>query len=129
VRMFATRQGLVGARTFALALGVGFAAAAVVVHAAPVTPPSRAPAPTELREQVRALAKPHCGSCHQASSSTAKSSALAVFDLDEPDWTARLQPRQYDAFLGRIKGKLDEAQLRAVRALIAGSDRPNGQSQ
>jgi mono/diheme cytochrome c family protein len=78
-----------------------------------------ATAPASLRDQVRALAQPHCGSCHQGSLPTAKPGALAVFDLDRADWPTRMQPRQLDKFLGRIEGKLDEPRLRTVRAFIA----------
>ena len=89
-----------------------------------------APAAMALREQVRALAKPLCGKCHQGSLATAKPRALAVFDLDQPAWPARMRVDQFDAFLGRMAGKLDPAQRRAVEAFIAAeradrrSDRP-----
>jgi hypothetical protein len=75
--------------------------------------------PKALREQVRALAKPHCGKCHLGSLPTAKPEALAVFDLDQPVWPARMEGRQLEAFIGRIKGKLDPAGMDLVRAFVA----------
>jgi mono/diheme cytochrome c family protein len=85
--------------------------------AAPVA--SAAPALASLRDQVRGLAQPHCGSCHQGSLPTAKPGALAVFDLERADWPTRMKTPQLDKFLGRIKGKLDEPKLQVVRAFIA----------
>ena len=78
-----------------------------------------APALASLRDQVRALAQPHCGSCHQGSLPTAKAAALAVFDLERADWPTSMATPQLDKFLGRIKGKLDEPKLQVVRAFIA----------
>jgi hypothetical protein len=72
-----------------------------------------------LRARVGDLARPLCGSCHQGSLPTAKAGALAVFDLDRVDWPTRMQTRQFDAFLGRIKGKLAGPELELVRAFVA----------
>jgi hypothetical protein len=90
----------------------GFAGEAVPAGAA-------VPALGSLRDQVRALAQPHCGSCHQGSLPTAKAGALAVFDLERADWPTSMKTPQLDKFLGRIKGKLDEPKLQVVRAFIA----------
>jgi mono/diheme cytochrome c family protein len=90
----------------------------VPAWSAPASPPPAAGA-HDLREQVRELAKPRCGSCHQGSVSTAKPAALAVFDLDTADWSARMAPRQFDAFMGRMKGKVEGADLQRVRDFVA----------
>jgi hypothetical protein len=72
----------------------------------------------ELREQVRALARPDCGSCHSGVSASAKPAALAVFDLEAEDWAASMTRPQLDAFLSRIRGKLAAADLATVRAFL-----------
>ena len=91
------------------------------VLAAEATAPAASAAPglSSLRDQVRALAEPHCGSCHQGSLPTAKPGALAVFDLERADWPTRRKTPQLDKFLGRIKGKLDEPKVQLVRTFIA----------
>ena len=85
------------------------------VAAAPAPPP--APAPTVIatavptvdpREATRlaahdALAE-HCGECHEGHRSKAPK-ALAVFDLDQPDWPARFDEHRYQAALKRLASK------------------------
>ena len=85
---------------------------------APVAP-GPAPAPTPVstattvaaadpREATRrtahdALAE-HCGECHEGHRSKAPR-ALAVFDLDQPDWPARFDEHRYQAALRRLASK------------------------
>jgi hypothetical protein len=75
-----------------------------------VAPRAQASAPTPLsRGEVHALAERHCASCHQGSVSREKPNALAVFDLDQRDWSARLEARQFSVFYQRMEGELDPA--------------------
>jgi mono/diheme cytochrome c family protein len=60
-----------------------------------------------LAEQVRELAKPHCGECHQSARPTAKPAALAVFDLDRVDWYVTMADDQLESFRRRSEGKMD----------------------
>ena len=46
----------------------------------------------------------HCGSCHESHRSTAPK-ALAVFDLDRPDWPSRFDDRRAQAALRRLADK------------------------
>ncbi len=83
----------------------------------PVPAPTSAPAPVatattvaavDPREATRrtahdALAE-HCGECHEGHRSKAPK-ALAVFDLDQPDWPARFNEHRYQAALRRLASK------------------------
>jgi hypothetical protein len=93
-----------------------------------LAPPPAAPPPrisavaserAELREEMRALGRQHCG-CHQASLPQAKPAALAVFDLDQPRWSAALSAGQLQGFLQRLEGELDAPARPRLRAFIDG---------
>jgi mono/diheme cytochrome c family protein len=60
-----------------------------------------------LAEEVRELAKPHCGECHQSSRPTAKAAAIVVFDLDRVDWYATMADHQLEMFRQRSGSKVD----------------------
>ena len=47
----------------------------------------------------------HCGECHESHRPTAKPKALAIFDLDKPDWPARFDDHKYKAALMRLSSK------------------------
>jgi hypothetical protein len=81
---------------------------------APAPTPSPAPVATttvaavDPREATRraahdALAE-HCGECHEGHRSKTPR-ALAVFDLDQPDWPARFDEHRYQAALRRLASK------------------------
>ena len=46
----------------------------------------------------------HCGECHEGHRSNAPK-ALAVFDLDKPDWPARFDEHKFKAALMRLASK------------------------
>jgi cytochrome c5 len=50
------------------------------------------------------LAK-NCGECHEGHRSTAVAKALAIFDLDRPDWPARFDNHRFEAALKRFSSK------------------------
>lgn len=56
-----------------------------------------------LNEQIRVHAKMHCGVCHQSTLPSARPGALAIFDLDVPDWTATLKAGYLPGFLRRCR--------------------------
>jgi hypothetical protein len=77
-------------------------------------PPAVTAAPTpDPREATRRAAHDvlaqHCGECHESHRPTAKPKALAVFDLDTPDWPARFDDHKYQAALMRLATKSDAA--------------------
>jgi len=87
------------------------------IAAAPAPAPTPAPAPVSTATTVAvidpreathrtahdALAE-HCGECHEGHRSKAPK-ALAVFDLDQPDWPARFDDHRYQAALRRLASK------------------------
>jgi hypothetical protein len=87
------------------------AAAAPAAEAAPVVVAAREPAP-DPRAQVRQAAHDalaaNCGECHEGHRST-NAKALAVFDLDRPDWPARFTPPRFESALRRLAKKSEPA--------------------
>ena len=82
-------------------------AATPAVAAAPASEP--VVAAVDPREATRRAAHDvlaeHCGECHESHRPTAKPKALAVFDLDKPDWPARFDDHKYKAALMRLSSK------------------------
>src|SRR5262245_19573309 len=89
--------------------------AAPAAIAATTPAPTAAPAPeatvvaavdpreATLRAAHDVLAE-HCGECHEGHRPTAKPKALAIFDLDQPDWPSRFDDHKYKSALGRLSG-------------------------
>ena len=82
-------------------------AATPAVAAAPASEP--VVAAVDPREATRRAAHDvlaeHCGECHESHRATAKPKALAIFDLDKPDWPARFDDHKYKAALMRLSSK------------------------
>ena len=80
--------------------------------------------PAELqavREEVRGYATAHCGTCHKASLPTARPAALAIYNLDAPEWSSTLTASQLrSGFPRRLNGQLDERGKQALRTFIEG---------
>ena len=57
-----------------------------------------------LREPARDALKASCGRCHDHARPTARPEALRIFDLQEPDWSARVTDVQMDHMVGRFEG-------------------------
>lgn len=55
------------------------------------------------REPARAILEKHCGQCHRADQPTANPKALAVFTLNELDFSARMSNVQLDDALTRLR--------------------------
>src|SRR5262249_6271867 len=58
------------------------------------------------RDEARAVLAKHCGSCHERHRDTAFPAALAVYDLDEREWAARMSDVQLDSALWRLREPL-----------------------
>jgi hypothetical protein len=102
----------------AIASAWASAAPAAATPAAPA--PAAAPAPeaakvaaVDPRDATRRAAHDvlaeHCGECHESHRPTAKPKALAVFDLDQPDWPSRFDDHKFKSALARLSGKSDAA--------------------
>lgn len=90
---------------------------AAACAARPVRPATSSSAPQPLTEsELHGLSVRHCAACHQGSVSRAKPAALAVFDLDQADWSAGLQAVQFAVFYQRMQGELDAPLRRRLRA-------------
>ena len=79
---------------------------------APAAPPPVVPERHALlREQARRLLTAPCGKCHVGSRPTARPAALAVFDLEQADWSARMSARQ----LGSLQRRMDGVEATALQ--------------
>ena len=71
-----------------------------------VTGCTRAPKATPVvpsdREAARSVLERHCGVCHREDSPRANPKALAVFNLNEPEWAARMSGAQMRDVVGRL---------------------------
>jgi cytochrome c5 len=64
-------------------------------------------------EQARAVLEQACGLCHIGGSSQAPA-ALGIFDLTEPDWTAKMTDEALEGFVARLEDQgiaQDEADI------------------
>jgi hypothetical protein len=56
------------------------------------------------REGARRVLKERgCGKCHDTAVSTQNPQALAVYDLHEPDWPAKMSDERLPKLMGRLK--------------------------
>jgi mono/diheme cytochrome c family protein len=60
-----------------------------------------------LRDEVRQIIAPKCGSCHTSSLPTAKPGAIKIFDLKRNDWPSTISSQQFEKFKGRLSGESD----------------------
>ena len=88
----------------------------------PAAPPAaNAPQPVAVaavnphREDAREILTTHCGTCHRSDLPTAKAKALAVYDLTEEDWSARMSRPQLEDALGRLRKNGDVPKGEAER--------------
>lgn len=89
------------------------AAPAVASPAVATDNPAPVVAAADPREATRHAAHDvlaqHCGECHEGHRPTAKPKALAIFDLDKPDWPSRFDDHKFKSALARLSGKSDAA--------------------
>jgi len=79
-------------------------AAPVAVAAPEPTPDPRA----QVRQAAHDALAANCGECHEGHRST-NPKALAVFDLDQPDWPGRFTPPRFESALRRLVKKSEPA--------------------
>ena len=64
-------------------------------------------APNPYREPARAILEKHCGACHRSDQKTANPKALAVYTLNEIDWSARMTNVQIEDALTRLREAME----------------------
>ena len=74
---------------------------ALLCCAAATAAGKRAPATRDGARSV--LQSRGCGSCHDTAVSTEHPAALAVYDLHEPDWPARMSDERLPRLMSRLK--------------------------
>jgi hypothetical protein len=55
-----------------------------------------------VRDDAHRVMSARCGECHESHRPTAKPRALAIFDLDHPDWPTRFDDHLFEAGLMRF---------------------------
>ena len=90
----------------------GDAAASAVVSSA------AAPATNPWSEPARSVLIEHCGQCHLGSLPTANRRAMAIYDLSEPRWDARLRPDNYPGITRRVNRQATAEQRTVVEKYI-----------
>ena len=74
---------------------------------------------TLASERARQVLKgARCGVCHDSKVSAENAKALAVYDLAEPQWAARMNDAQLPRLMGRLKSATERDQA-VVRRFIA----------
>jgi len=76
----------------------------------PAAPPASALASAltehvRLRDDARIVLERWCGQCHISAYDSALPRALAVFDLSEPEWSARMSTTQLEDARGRVRDR------------------------
>lgn len=59
----------------------------------------------QARQRGHDVLSRDCGECHEGHRPTAKPPALAVFDLDAPDWQVRFDDRRFAVAVNRFAKK------------------------
>jgi hypothetical protein len=83
-----------------MVLLLAFGAFAVLGLASPPVPADASAARVKARAVLKAA---RCDSCHDSSVSAENRAALAVYDLVESDWPARMKEAQLPRLLTRLK--------------------------
>ncbi len=80
------------------------------------------PAPAPRDDARRVLRSAQCSSCHDSGVSTENPQALAVYDLREEDWPARISDARLPKLLGRLRSA-PAADREVVRRFIEAEKR------
>jgi len=78
------------------------------------TPPASLAAANRWSEPTRKVLIEHCGQCHLGSLPTAIRRAMAIYDLSEARWDARLTPANFPGITRRVDRQATEAQKAVV---------------
>jgi hypothetical protein len=108
---------------------LAIARADTTVAADPRDTPVAADPRDATRRTAHDVLAEHCGECHEGHRPTAKPKALAVFDLDQPDWPMRFDEHRYQSALRRLASKSAAAREAFIAfrnaELASSSIRPN----
>jgi hypothetical protein len=96
---------------------IGSTSLTLTAHAAEL------PALDRLSVRATAVARIHCGACHLSNELTSKKDALAVFDLTQERWWARLRPAQFRGAIERLEQRTTMTQAE-INALTPQGARP-----
>ena len=72
-----------------------------------------------LRNDVKEIIRPECGSCHTSTLPTAKPGAVAAFDLVKDDWSGSMTTEQLQGFAKRTRDFSDSAKVKIDHLLAA----------
>ena len=61
----------------------------------------------------------HCAGCHESMSPDARPEAVAVFDLDSPDWYRNFTAARFESSRRRLEEKADDAEKRVFTKFAA----------
>ena len=82
-------------------------------------------APSAALVAAHAVIEATCGECHRSDLETAVPAALAVFDLWDPEWLARLDDAAFASMMTRLEDQgvapEDQASVRAAIAEVQGA--------
>jgi hypothetical protein len=82
-------------------------------------------APSAALVAAHAVIEATCGECHRSDLETAVPAALAVFDLWDPQWLARLDDAAFASMMTRLEDQgvapEDQASVRAAIAEVQGA--------
>jgi hypothetical protein len=116
--------------TYAASL-IAATAAILLTDAPPAVRPPDARATgdlAELERGARDVLVARCLPCHQRSSPGAKAGALAVFDVDDASWSARVSTERLGKILGRLQSA-PPAQRDAMARFVAAAETARGAGQ
>jgi hypothetical protein len=71
-----------------------------------------------LRNDVKGILRPGCGSCHTTGHPAAKPAALAVFDFSREDWSGHMSADQLQNLRHR-SGSMADSLMTKLESLIA----------
>jgi mono/diheme cytochrome c family protein len=113
--MGAEQPVIIVALLMLLALAAGHPAPAASHPAPPASSPVN-----RWAEPTRGILAQHCGSCHLPNLPTSVPRAMAVFNLTEEPWYARLTDEQYGQLVRRVRGtgSVPEADVAIVESFV-----------
>ena len=80
--------------------------------------PAPQPASNPWSEPARKVLIEHCGQCHLGSLPTANRRAMAIYDLAEERWDARLKPENYPGLTRRVDRQGSQQQKATVEKYV-----------
>lgn len=93
----------------------------------PDSPPRPPPVPAlaDLERAAREVLVARCLPCHQRSSPGSKAAALAIFDVDDTSWSAKVSTERLHMISARL-ASADPAQRAAITRFVAAAETARG---